>query len=83
MDSSKISQSLVPSTSQEILVMPMKMEITSIENVDNNSTQGEESRDDEKRYSSGSEGKELVEGEFYDTLDKFPSNEENLKKKPS
>ena len=58
--------------------MPPKMEITSIEDVDNDSTQGKESSEDEKRDNSGSDGKELIEGEFYDALD-----EEKLEKKPS
>ena len=61
--------------------MPLKMEITSIEDVDNDSTQGKESSEDEKRDNIGSEEKELVEGEFYDAQDKFPYDEENLKKK--
>ena len=49
MDSSRISQSLVPSTSKEIPLMPFKMEITSIEDVDNDSTRGKESSENEKR----------------------------------
>ena len=64
--------------------MPMKMEITSIEDIDHDSTQGKESRESEKGDSSGSDGREMVEGELHDALDEFPSeNEENLKKKPS
>ena len=49
--------------------MPMKMEITSIEDVDNDSTWGKESSNEEKRDNIGSEGKELIEREFYDALD--------------
>ena len=37
-DSFRIRQSLAPSTLEEIPLMPMKMMITSIEDVDNDST---------------------------------------------
>ena len=63
--------------------MPMKMEITSIKDVEDDSTQGKESSNIAKTENSGSEIKELIEGEFYDASDEFPFDEEDLKKKPS
>ena len=83
MDPSRIQQSIEPTTSRGIPLVPLKMEITSIEDVDDDSTQGKESSEEEKGDNIGSDGKELIEGEFYDTSDEFPSNEEDLKKKPS
>ena len=63
--------------------MPLKMEITSIEDVDIDSTRGKESIEVKKGDSSGSDGNEMIEGEFYDTLDKFPFDEASLKRKSS
>ena len=59
------------------------MEIASIEDVENGFAQGKESSDEEKGNNIGSDKKELIEGEFYDTSDKFLLEEENSIKKPS
>ena len=80
MDPSRTSQSIVQTTSQEIPLMPMRMEITSIEDIGNSSIQGEESSEVERREDSGSEGKEMIEGKFYDALDKFLSLKKTLPK---
>ena len=52
MDSSRVNHSIEPTTSQEIPLMPLKMEITSIEDIDDDSTQRKESRENEKGDSS-------------------------------
>ena len=51
--------------------MPMKMEITSVEDVDIDSTRGKESSEVKKGDGSGSDGNEMMEGEFYDACNKF------------
>ena len=56
MDSSRVSHSIEPITSQEIPLMPMNMEITSIEDIDIDSTRRKKSSEMEKRDSSGSDG---------------------------
>ena len=63
--------------------MPVQMEITSIEYVNNDSTRGKESSEDDKGDSNESDRKQMVEGEFYDALEKSPSEEKKSKKKPS
>ena len=45
--------------------------------------EGRSQSDDEKIDKTRSEGKELIEEEFYDASEKFLYEEENLEKKPS
>ena len=82
-DSSRISHSIELATSQEIPLMPMRMEITFVEDVDVDSLQGKELSEVKRGETSGSDRNEMIEGEFYDASDELPSDEENSKKKPS
>ena len=71
MDSSRISTLCVPNDldTQEIPLVPVKMEITSIE--DTGSSEGQRNKNQEK------------EGEYYDASDEPLSDEDNKEKKPS
>ena len=63
--------------------MSMRIEITSIEDVDLDSIRGKELSEVEKDKSNGSDGNEMTEGEFYDASDELPSDKEDSKTKPS
>ena len=71
MDPSRVTTSYVPSkaNSQEIPLMPMKMEITSVEEV---TFEGSERNENQNN-----------EGEFYDASDEPLSDEEDKRKKPN
>ena len=77
MDSSRVSYSIEPTTSQEIPLMLVRMEITSVEDVDLDSMRGKELSEVEKDESNGSDGNEMTEGEFYDASDELPSDKED------
>ena len=84
MDSSRISTTATEVSSSQIPLMPMKMEITSIEDLSSSSSSEKDSRNVRRwKVRREKKQKDKEDGEFHDASDEFPSEKETKEKKPT